>query len=71
MSEEKSNNKFKLLLEINQNQFDELKYLIDLQFSKDTNLVRYNEDEQLISDLKGIRKQLSYPILQDHPDVQP
>jgi len=71
MSEEKSNNKFKLLLEINQNQFDELKYLIDLQFSKDTNLVRYDEDEQLISDLKGIRKQLSYPILQDHPDVQP
>jgi hypothetical protein len=71
MSEEKSNNKFKLLLEINQNQFDELKYLIDLQLSKDTNLVRYNEDEQLISDLKGIRKQLSYPNLQDHPDVQP
>jgi len=57
-------NKFKLLLVINQNQFDDLKYLIDLQLAKD------NEDEQLIESLKNIRKQLSYPILQDHPNIQ-
>lgn len=57
-------NKLKLLLEIDQDQFDQLKYLIDLQLDKD------NEDEQLIESLKNIRKQLSYPILQDHPNIQ-
>jgi len=57
-------NKFKLLLVINQNQFDDLKYLIDLQLNKDT------KDEELIESLKNIRKQLSYPILQDHPSIQ-
>jgi len=62
--------KEKLILEINQDQFDELKYLIDLQLSKDTNLVKFNEDEQLVANLKDIRKQLSYPILQDAPNVQ-
>jgi hypothetical protein len=62
--------KLKLLLEIDQDQFDQLKYLIDLQLSKDSNLIKYNEDEQLIADLKDIRKQLSYPILQDHPSTQ-
>ncbi len=60
----------KLLLELNQDQFDELKYLIDLQLSEDTNLVKFNEDEQLVANLKDIRKQLSYPILQDHPNIQ-
>jgi hypothetical protein len=63
-------NKFKLLLEINQDQFDELKYLLDLQLARDTNLVKYNEDEELIESLKDLRKQLSYPILQDHPSVE-
>ena len=58
-------NKFKLLLEINQDQFDELKYLIDQQLSKDTNLVKFNEDEQLVANLKDIRKQLSYPNIRD------
>ena len=62
--------KGKLILEINQDQFDELKYLIDQQLSKDTNLVKFNEDEQLVANLKDIRKQLSYPILQDAPNVQ-
>lgn len=60
----------KLLLELNQDQFHELKYLIDLQLSEDTNLVKFNEDEQLVANLKDIRKQLSYPILQDHPNIQ-
>lgn len=55
----------KLLLELNQDQFDELKYLIDQQLSKDTNLVKYNEDEKLVANLKDIRKQLSYPNIQD------
>lgn len=55
----------KLLLEINQDQFDELKYLIDQQLSKDTNLVKFNEDEQLVANLKDIRKQLSYPKIRD------
>ena len=55
----------KLLLEINQDQFDELKYLIDQQLSKDTNLAKYNEDQELIDSLKEIRKQLSYPKIQD------
>jgi hypothetical protein len=63
-------NKFKLLLEINQDQFDELKYLLDLQLARDTNLVKYNEDEELIESLKDLRTQLSYPILQDHPSVE-
>ena len=57
--------KLKLLLEIDQDQFNQLKYLIDLQLSKDSNLVKYNEDEQLISDLKDIRKQLSYPDIRN------
>ena len=55
----------KLLLQINQDQFDELKYLIDQQLSKDTNLVKFNEDQELIDSLKEIRKQLSYPKIQD------
>jgi hypothetical protein len=58
-------NKFKLLLEINQDQFDELKYLIDLQLAEDTNLVKYNEGEELIESLKDLRKQLSYPNIRD------
>jgi hypothetical protein len=57
--------KFKLLLEINQDQFDELKYLLDLQLARDTNLVKYNEDEELIESLKDLRKQLSYPNIRD------
>jgi hypothetical protein len=55
----------KLLLELNQDQFDELKYLIDQQLSKEANLVKFNEDEQLVANLKDIRKQLSYPNIQD------
>ena len=55
----------KLLLELNQDQFDELKYLIDLQLSKDTNLVKFNEDQELLDSLKDIRKQLSYPKIQN------
>jgi len=58
-------NKFKLLLEINQDQFDELKYLLDLQLARDTNLVKYNENEELIESLKDLRKQLSYPNIRD------
>ena len=58
-------NKFKTLLVIDKDQLDQLKYLIDLQLLKDT-----NEDEQLVASLKDIRKQLSYPILQDHPNIQ-
>lgn len=57
--------KIKLLLEIDQDQFDMLKYLIDLQLAKDSNLVKYSEDEQLISDLSDIRKQLSYPDIRN------
>jgi hypothetical protein len=57
--------KFKLLIEINQDQFDELKYLLDLQLARDTNLVKYNEDEELIESLKDLRKQLSYPNIRD------
>jgi len=57
--------KFKLLLEINQDQFDELKYLLDLQLARDTNLVKYNENEELIESLKDLRKQLSYPNIRD------
>ncbi len=63
-------NKFKLLLVINQDQFDELKYLLDLQLEKDRNIVKNKEDEQFVANLKDIRKQLSYPILQDHPSVE-
>ena len=55
----------KLLLELNEDQFNELKYLIDLQLLEDTNLVKYNEDQELIDSLKDIRKQLSYPKIQD------
>ena len=55
----------KLLLELNEDQFNELKYLIDLQLLEDTNLVKYNKHQELIDSLKDIRKQLSYPKIQD------
>jgi len=55
----------KLLLELNEDQFNELKYLIDLQLDKDTNLIKYNEDQELIDSLKDIRKQLSYPDIRN------
>jgi hypothetical protein len=39
--------------------------LLDLQLARDTNLVKYNEDEELIESLKDLRKQLSYPNIRD------
>lgn len=51
----------KITLTLTLDQFRELKYLVESQLDKDSNLVKYNEDEDLIKSLKEIRKQLNEP----------
>ena len=58
--------KINLELKLDLNQFRELKYLIDTQLDKESNLIRFNEDEDLIESLKDIREQLKYPIIKEN-----
>ena len=51
----------KITLTLSLDQFRELKYLVESQLDKDSNLVKFNEDEDLIKSLKEIRKQLKNP----------
>jgi len=51
----------KITLTLNLDQFRELKYLVESQLDKDNNLLKFNEDEDLIEALKDIRKQLNNP----------
>lgn len=53
----------KIELELSLDQFRELKYLIDSQLDKDSNLVKYNEDEDLINALLELREKLRQPIV--------
>lgn len=54
-----------LKLKLDLNQFRELKYLIDTQIDKKSNLIKFNEDEELIESLKDIREQLRYPSIKE------
>ena len=58
-----------LELKLNLNQFRELKYLIDTQLDKESNLIKFNEDEELIESLKDIREQLRYPIIKENETI--
>lgn len=53
----------KIELELTLDQFRELKYLVESQLDKDSNLVKYNEDEDLINALLELREKLSQPIV--------
>jgi len=55
-----------LELKLDLNQFRELKYLIDTQLDKESNLIKFNEDQELIEALKDIREQLKYPIIKEN-----
>ena len=55
-----------LELRLDLNQFRELKYLIDTQLDKESNLIKFNEDQELIEALKDIREQLKYPIIKEN-----
>mgnify|MGYP003624417213 FL=1 len=55
-----------LELKLDLNQFRELKYLIETQLDKESNLIKFNEDEELIESLKDIREQLRYPIIKEN-----
>ena len=55
-----------LELKLDLNQFRELKYLIDTQLDKESNLIKFNKDEELIEALKDIREQLRYPIIKEN-----
>jgi hypothetical protein len=50
-------------LELTLDQFRELKYLVESQLDKDSNLVKYNEDEDLINALLELREKLRKPIV--------
>jgi len=58
--------KINLELRLDLNQFRELKYLIDTQLDKESNLIKFNEDQELIEALKDIREQLKYPIIKEN-----
>lgn len=58
--------KINLKLKLDLNQFRELKYLIDTQLDKESNLIKFNEDEELIESLKDIREQLRYPSIKEN-----
>lgn len=58
-----------LELKLDLNQFRELKYLIDTQLDKESNLIKFNEDEELIESLKDIREQLRYPIIKENETI--
>jgi len=51
----------KITLTLSLDQFRELKYLVESQLDKDSNLVKFNEDEDLIKSLKEISEQLKSP----------
>lgn len=53
----------KIELELTLDQFRELKYLVEAQLDKDSNLVKYNEDEDLINALLELREKLRQPIV--------
>ena len=53
----------KIELELTLDQFRELKYLVESQLDKDSNLVKYNEDEDLINALLELREKLRQPIV--------
>ena len=53
----------KIELELTLDQFRELKYLVESQLDKDSNLVKYNEDEDLINALLELREKLGQPIV--------
>ena len=55
-----------LELRLDLNQFRELKDLIDTQLDKESNLIKFNEDQELIEALKDIREQLKYPIIKEN-----
>jgi len=58
-----------LELKLDLNQFRELKYLIDTQLDKESNLIKFNEDEELIESLKDIREQLKYPVIKENETI--
>lgn len=58
-----------LELKLDLNQFRELKYLIDTQLDKESNLIKFNEDEELIESLKDIREQLRYPVIKENETI--
>ena len=62
----KDNMKINIELKLNLNQFRELKYLIDTQLDKESNLIKFNEDEELIESLKDIREKLRYPSIKEN-----
>ncbi len=49
----------KIELDLTLDQFRELKYLVEAQLDKDSNLVKYNEDEDLINALLELREKLN------------
>lgn len=51
----------KINLKLNLDQFRELKYLIESQLNPESNLVKFNEDEELIKALKEILEALKKP----------
>lgn len=53
----------KIELELTLDQFRELKYLVESQLDKDSNLVKYNEDEDLKNALLELREKLRQPIV--------
>ena len=53
----------KIELDLTLDQFRELKYLVEAQLDKDSNLVKYNEDEDLINALLELREKLRQPIV--------
>ena len=55
--------KMKIELDLTLDQFRELKYLVESQLDKDSNLVKYNEDEDLINALLELREKLRQPIV--------
>lgn len=59
-----------LELKLNFNQFRELKYLIDTQLDKESNLIKFNEDEELIQTLKDIREQLNNTAVETLKELQ-
>jgi len=55
--------KMKIQLNLTPDQFRELKYLVNLQLDQNSNLIKFNEDEELIKALIEIREQLKYPVV--------
>jgi len=63
LTETHKNETMKITLDLTLNQFEELKYLVDLELDKDSNLVKFNEDEELIASLLDLRQKLKQPIV--------